>query len=85
MPLRKTAIAISDELLSAVDRAARSRGETRNGFINLVLHEAVQVRRDISITNRLNELFADEALAREQSREANELDETGTDWSGERW
>jgi uncharacterized protein (DUF1778 family) len=83
MPLRKTAVAISEDLLSAIDRAARSRGESRNSFITLVLQEAVQMRRDISITDRLNKLFADEELAREQSREAGELDEAGTDWSGE--
>jgi hypothetical protein len=83
--LRKTAIAISDDLLSAVDRAAQSRGESRNGFITLVLREAVRVRRDADITKRLNAIFADGDLARDQSREARELDEAGTDWSTERW
>ena len=85
MPLRKTAIAISEDLLSAVDRAAQSRGESRNRFITLVLHEAVHARRDSEVTKRLNELFANEDLAQEQSRGASELDEAGTDWSTERW
>ncbi len=85
MPLRKTAIAISDDLLSAVDRAAQSRGESRNRFITLVLQEAVHARRDSEVTKRLNELFANDDLAQEQSREASELDTVGTDWSDERW
>lgn len=85
MPLRKTAIALSDDLLSAVDRAAQSRGESRNRFITLVLQEAVHARRDSEVTKRLNDLFADAELAQEQSREASELDEAGTDWSTERW
>lgn len=85
MPLRKTAIAISDDLLSAVDRAARSRGESRNRFVTRVLQEAVRARRDAEVTRRLNELFADVELGREQARTASELDAAGTDWSNERW
>ncbi len=85
MPLRKTAIAISEDLLSAVDRAAQSRGESRNGFITLVLQAAVRAGRDAEITRRLNELFADADLVQEQSRGARDLDEVGTDWNDERW
>jgi hypothetical protein len=85
MPLRKTAIAIPADLLSAVDRAARSRGESRNRFVIRVLQEAVHARRDAEVTRRLNELFADGELAQEQARSASELDAVGTDWSGERW
>ena len=85
MPLHKTAIAISEDLLAAVDRAAQSRGESRNGFITLVLKEAVRAGRDADITRRLNELFADAEMAQEQSRGARDLDKAGTDWSSERW
>lgn len=85
MALRKTAIAISDDLLSAVDRAAQSRGESRNRFVTLVLQEAVRARRDTDITKRLNDLFADEEVARDQRLGASGLDNVGTDWSTERW
>jgi metal-responsive CopG/Arc/MetJ family transcriptional regulator len=85
MPLRKTAIAIPDDLLSAVDRAARSRGESRNRFVTRVLQEAVHARRDAEVTKRLNALFADVELAQEQARTASEWDAIGTDWSSERW
>jgi hypothetical protein len=85
MPLHKTAIAIPEELLSAVDRAAQSRGESRNRFVIRVLQEAVRARRDADVTRRLNELFADGSIAQEQSLGASELDLAGTDWSDERW
>jgi hypothetical protein len=85
MPLRKTAIALSDELLSAVDRAATARGESRNRFVTRVLQEAVRARRDAEVTKRLNELFADPEILQQQVRGASELDEAGTDWSDERW
>jgi metal-responsive CopG/Arc/MetJ family transcriptional regulator len=85
MPLRKTAIAISDELLSAVDSAAEARGESRNRFVTRVLEEAVRARNDAEVTRRLNELFADPELAQEQARTAKELDAVGTDWGDERW
>lgn len=85
MPLRKTAIAVPDDLLAAVDRAARARHESRNRFVIRVLQHAVRARRDAEITRRLNELFAAPDLAREQRREASALDRIGGDWSDERW
>ena len=85
MPLRKTAIAVPDDLLAAVDRAAEERHESRNQFVNRVLRHAVRARRDADISRRLNELFAEREIADQQRQEAVELDATGTDWSDERW
>jgi metal-responsive CopG/Arc/MetJ family transcriptional regulator len=85
MPLRKTAIAIPDDLLAAVDRVARARRESRNRFVTRVLQHAVRARRDAEITRRLNELFATPEVARKQAREASELDRIGSDWADERW
>ena len=85
MPLRKTAIAVSDDLLAAVDRAARQRHESRNRFVTRVLQYAVRARRDADITRRLNELFSAPEVGDEQSREASELDAIGTQWTDERW
>lgn len=85
MPLRKTAIAVPDDLLAAVDRAARARRESRNRFVTRVLQRAVRARRDAEITRKLNELFAAPDLAQQQSRDASELDRIGNDWSDERW
>jgi hypothetical protein len=85
MALRKTAIAVSDDLLIAVDRAARARKESRNRFVTRVLQFAVDARRDAEITRRLNELFAVPSASKKHKREASELDRLGTDWSDERW
>jgi metal-responsive CopG/Arc/MetJ family transcriptional regulator len=85
MALRKTAIAVPDDLLVAVDKAARERHESRSRFVTRILRHAVRARRDAEITRRLNELFATPDLAQRHSREASELDEAGTDWSDERW
>ncbi len=85
MPLRKTAIAVPEDLLVAVDRAARERHESRNRFVTRVLQSAVRARRDAEITRRLNELFDGPEMAQHQSREASELDAFGTPWTDERW
>ena len=85
MPLRKTAIAVPDDLLAAVDRVARARGDSRNRFVTRVLQHAVRARRDAEITRRLNDLFAAPEVAQKLSREASELDRIGSDWADERW
>lgn len=85
MALRKTAIAIPEELLHEIDRAARQRRESRNRFVTRVLRFAVRARRDAEITQRLNELFSDPASSEYQRREAAELDAAGTLWTDERW
>jgi len=85
MALRKTAIAVPDDLLAAVDQVARARRESRNRFVIRVLQHAVRARRDAEITRRLNELFAAPDLAQQQNREASELDRIGSEWSDERW
>ena len=85
MPLRKTAIAVSEDLLAAVDRAARQRHESRNRFVTRVLQFAVRARRDADITERLNTLFATPEIAAEQRREASDFDAIGTSWTDERW
>jgi metal-responsive CopG/Arc/MetJ family transcriptional regulator len=85
MRLRKTAIAVSEELLSEVDDAAKERGESRSRYVTRVLRLAVQARRDADVTRRLNELFLDDATRRAQRRTTDELDELGSDWTRERW
>ena len=85
MTVRKTAVAIPEELLSDVDRAASERGESRSRYISRILRAAVRARRDAEITRRLDALFADERLGKDQLRGAQELDTLGTDWTDERW
>jgi metal-responsive CopG/Arc/MetJ family transcriptional regulator len=85
VPLRKTAIALPEEVLAEIDRAARDRGESRSRFISRVLRLALRTRRDAEVTRRLNELFADESLQTDQREEAGELVKLVVDWSTERW
>ena len=85
MALRKTAIAVPEDLLAKVDKAARQRGESRSRYITVVLRAAVRARRDEEITRRLNELFAEERTMDEQKRSTQALDDAGTDWTDERW
>ena len=81
MAHRKTAIAVPAEVLDEVDRAARARGESRSRFITRVLRLAVRARRDAEVTRRLDALFADEPLAEEQRREADDLARYAVDWA----
>ena len=85
MAHRKTAIAVPAEILDEVDRVARARGESRSRFITRVLRLAVRARRDAEVTRRLDALFADEPLAEEQRREADDLARYAVDWADERW
>jgi DNA topoisomerase VI subunit B len=81
----KTAITVPEEVLAEIDRAARSRGESRSKYITRVLRAAMRARRDAEITRRLNELFATEDMAARQREDMELLDRVGTSWSDERW
>jgi metal-responsive CopG/Arc/MetJ family transcriptional regulator len=85
MAYAKTAIAVPEELLADVDRAARERGESRSKYITRILRAAVRARRDAEVTRRLDELFAHDSVAREQRVGAASLDALGADWTDERW
>ena len=85
MAYRKTAIAVPEDILEEVDRAARERGESRSRFISRVLRLAVRARRDAEVTRRLDALFADESGREEQRRDAQELAQLGINWASERW
>jgi DNA topoisomerase VI subunit B len=85
MAHRKTAIAVPEEILDEVDRAARARGESRSRFISRILRLALRARRDAEITRRLDALFADESLAEAVRREGDDLARLGVDWGDESW
>ena len=85
MPMTKVAISLPDEIVAQVDDAAHDRGESRSAFVAKVLREALRSRRGESITQRLNALFADEAVAAEQRRLTREMQSAGTDWDNESW
>ena len=85
MALRKTAIAVPADVLVEVDRVARSRGESRSGFITRVLRLALRARRDADVTRRLDALFTDPSVGRVQRRITHELGRVAVDWADEHW
>jgi len=85
MAVHKTSIAIDDELLKKIDKAAKERGESRNRFVVKVLSQAVRARRDVEIVRRLNELFDDEELRQEQLKVAEELGSAAYQGTDEQW
>ncbi len=85
MPSSKIAITVPEDVLAAVDAAAKELGDSRSGFISRVLRTALRARRDAAITRRLNKLFMNEDVVSEQRRLIREMDTAGTDWSDETW
>ena len=85
MATAKIALTVPEDVLEAVDAAARERGESRSGFVSRVLRAAMRARSDAEVTRRLDEIFADPAVGAEQLRVADELESAGTDWSDETW
>jgi metal-responsive CopG/Arc/MetJ family transcriptional regulator len=85
MSTSKIAITVPEDVLAAVDAAAKERGESRSGFISRVLRTALKSRRDAAITRRLDELFMNEDVVAEQRRLTLEMDDADTDWSKEAW
>ena len=82
MAVRKTAIAIPEELLNEIDRAAVERGESRSRYITNVLRQVVRLRRDADITRKLNEIHSEAAVSSEQLRGVEDLDGA---WREEGW
>lgn len=85
MHMRRVTITLPRALLAKVDACAKERGESRSSFIRQTLSTAFAVRRDRKVTQRLDQLFADEALAAEQLRCASELDRAGADGADGSW
>jgi len=86
MAVRKIAISVPGNILGQIDRMAKQAGSTRSGFISRVLEEVSHARTQAEITERINALFDDGSLAKEQlatSRgflRAAEPNEDGQEW-----
>jgi hypothetical protein len=85
MVIARITITIPEDVLGAVDDAARDLGESRSRYVSRILRAAVKALRDAGITCRLDELFADPNVVDEQQRVTGEMDSVGTDWSDETW
>ena len=70
MAARKFAISVSEAVMRQVDRAAKQRRMTRSGFIALVLARVARSRTDAEISRRVDAIFSDPDVAREQRETA---------------
>jgi hypothetical protein len=82
MPFRELTLEERDARLQRLKGAGRGSTSGSEQFAKQKLDE---IERGAEVTKRLNDLFSDGELAREQARTANEWDEVGTDWSDECW
>jgi hypothetical protein len=73
MAAKKLAISAPEEVIREVDHAAKRRGMTRSGFITDVLSRVARARTDAEITRRVNDLFSDPEIAREQVETTNKF------------
>jgi metal-responsive CopG/Arc/MetJ family transcriptional regulator len=69
----KFAISVPAEVMKKVDRAAKKREITRSRFISDVLRTIADAGNDQEIVERINRLFSDQKLAREQRRAAQDF------------
>ncbi len=84
MPMKKIAISLPEPVLKTVDRLAAHRGESRSRTIATILSRVARVKRDRDITAQIDALFADETLAAEQKRTADQF--LGmSPWAKEEW
>jgi metal-responsive CopG/Arc/MetJ family transcriptional regulator len=67
---RKLAISVPEDVIEQVDQAASRRGMTRSGFITHVLERVARARTDAEISRRVDEIFSDPKVAREQAQTA---------------
>ena len=70
MAVRKIAISVPEEVLAEVDQAAAERGENRSRFITQMLTLLARARTDREISRRVNEVFANPEVAKEQVQTA---------------
>jgi hypothetical protein len=63
---RKFAISVPENVMRQVDRAAKRRRMTRSGFISRVLASVARAQTDAEISRKVDELFSDPEVAREQ-------------------
>lgn len=67
MPVRKIAISLPENVLREVDRLARRTKTTRSGCIAHVLAEVSHATNQAEITEKINKVFNDPEVAKEQT------------------
>ena len=84
MAVRKFAISVPEDVMREVDQAAARRGMARSSFIASVLARVARARTDAEIARRVDALFSDPEVVREQAETARAFRRAappaGTDW-----
>jgi metal-responsive CopG/Arc/MetJ family transcriptional regulator len=68
--VRKIAISVPEHVLAQIDEAAAERGKNRSRFITDMLVLLARARTDREISRRVNAVFAEPEVAREQVQTA---------------
>jgi hypothetical protein len=84
MAVKKVAISLPPETLKQIDHAAKETGESRSGFIARICMLAATAKSDREIRRKINKLFADPEIAREQVETSEAMlragHAAGTEW-----
>jgi metal-responsive CopG/Arc/MetJ family transcriptional regulator len=84
MAAKKIAISLPPQTLKQIDRAARETGESRSGFIARICMLAATAKSDREIRRKINQLFADPEIVREQVEDTEAMlragHSAGTEW-----
>lgn len=87
MAAKKIAISLPPQTLKQIDRAARETGESRSGFIARICMLAATAKSDREIRRKINQLFADPEIVREQVDASEGMlragHSAGTEWEQE--
>jgi len=84
MPSRKIAISISESVLDRIDDLARKSQKSRSGYITDILEKVARTSREAEITARINDLFSDPGVQKEQ-KEVSDFFLSGNAFEGEEW
>lgn len=66
MRARRFSVALPEDVMAAVDRAAASRGVTRSGLLASVLRAMARMQTEAEITAAVNAVMSDPDTAEEQ-------------------
>ena len=84
MPTKKIAISVPEDVIAEVDRAAADAGTTRSGFITSVLRRIARARSNAEMTRRINAVFAESDIMKEQAQTTRAYEKlsssVGTEW-----
>ncbi len=83
MPQVKIAISIPQDILKTVDKLSKEKNVSRSAYISNVLQLVSTKSKESEIINRINRLFSDPKIQKEQKQTSKLLNKKVND--GEQW